>query len=134
MVGFRVLFVCMCFIALRKLVVLLTSLAFLVGVGAQAMPSARLMGLHVASAGHTLMGEDCATMAVNGGAVEQEPCKRISFDCATQLGCICSPALPAPPTALTSPVAWELLSYWPRLAAAPAELSIKPDLHPPIGA
>ena len=131
MVGFRVLFVCMCFIALRKLVVLLTSLAFLVGVGAQAMPSARLMGLHVASAGHTLMGEDCATMEVNGGPVKQEPCKRISFDCAT---CICSPALPAPPTALTSPVAWELLSYWPRLAAAPAELSIKPDLHPPIGA
>jgi hypothetical protein len=124
----------MCFIAIRKLVMLLTSLAFLVGVEAQAMPSARLMGLPVASAGHTIMGEDCATMAVSGGPMKQEPCKRIASDCATLLGCICSPALPPPPTALASPVAWELLSYWPRLAATPAELSIKPDLHPPIAA
>jgi hypothetical protein len=119
-------------VALRKLVILLTSLAFLVGVEAQAMPSARLMVLPVASAGHTGMGEDCATMQVNGDLMKQEPCKHISFDCAKQLGCICSPALPAPPTALASPVAWGRLSFWPRLAAALIGLLIKPNLHPPI--
>ncbi len=76
-------------------------------------------------------------MNVHGNAVlapMKQPCKRISFDCATQLGCICSPALPAPSTALASPIAWGLLSYWPHLAAAPAGLSIKPNPHPPIAA
>jgi hypothetical protein len=73
-------------------------------------------------------------MMVHGNAAlapMRQPCECISFDCATQLGCICSPALPSPFTALASSVAWELLSYWPRLAAAPAGLSIKPNLRPP---
>src|SRR5262245_3834807 len=116
-------------VALRKLLILLTSLAFLFGSGAQAMSAARLMALTPASAGHAVMGEDCATMAQHGNAVhapmKQEPCKRVSLDCATQ--CICPSTLPAPPAALAS-LAWRPLSYWPRLAAAPAELSIKPDL------
>jgi hypothetical protein len=63
---------------------------------------------------------------------KQEPCKRISFNCATQ--CICPSALPDPPTVLWYPVAWGRLSYWPRLATALAGLSIKPTLHPPIAA
>jgi hypothetical protein len=122
---------------LRRFIIFLTGFAFLVGVGAQAMPSAQLMALPRASAGHTGMGEDCATMMVHGNAAlapMKQPCKRIPFDCATQLGCICSPALPSPLTALASPVAWELLSYWPRLAAASVGLSIKPNLRPPIAA
>jgi hypothetical protein len=54
--------VCMRFIALQKLVILLTGLVFLVGTEAQAMPSARLMALSHARAEHTVMGEGCAAM------------------------------------------------------------------------
>jgi hypothetical protein len=128
------------FTALQKLVILLTGLVFLVGTGAQAMamPSARLMALSRTSAEYTVMREGCATMTMLGNAeltpTKQAPCKRISFDCASQLGCICSPALPAPPTALASPVAWELLAYWTDLTTAPVGQSIKPNLHPPMAA
>ena len=123
-------------IALRKLLILVTSLAFLVGSGAQVMSAARLMALTPGTAGHAIMNDDCATMTEHGNAahapMKQEPCKRISFNCATQR--ICPSALPAPPATLASPVAWRFLSYWPHLAAGLAELSIKPDLHPPIAA
>src|SRR5436309_2361054 len=114
-------------VALRKLLILVTSLVFIFGAGVQAMASASRSH---ASAEHIVMREDCATMTEH--APMKGPCKRISFDCATQ--CICPSALPAPPAALASPIVWRPLSYWPRLAAAPAELSIKPDLHPPIAA
>ena len=117
-------------VALRKLLILLTSLAFIIGAGVQAMASASLIARSHASAEHA-MHHGCATMTEHA-PVKQEPCKRVSLDCATQ--CICPSTLPAPPAALASPVAWRPLSYWPRLAAAPAELSIKPDLHPPIDA
>src|ERR1700732_5527508 len=102
---------------LRRFIIFLPSFSFLVGFGAQAMPSTPLMALPRASAGHPGMDEDCATTMVHGNAALapiKQPCKCISFNCATQLGCICSPALPSPFTALASPVAWELLSYWPR--------------------
>jgi hypothetical protein len=120
-------------VSFRQLLILVVGFGFLVGVEAQTIPSAKLMALSHASAKHTEMMADCATLA---GAVSSEqkkgPCKRISFGCATQ--CICPSALPAPPAALTSPIAWRLMSYWPRLASALAEISIKPDLHPPIAA
>jgi hypothetical protein len=123
-------------VSFRQLLILVVGFGFLVGVEAQTIPSAKLMALSHASAKHTEMIADCATLA---GAVSSEhvptkkgPCKRISFGCATQ--CICPTTLPAPPTALASPIVWRLTSYWPRLAAALAERSIKPDLHPPIAA
>src|SRR5262249_19121454 len=116
-------------VALRKLLILLTSLVFIIGSGAQAKASASLRS-H-ACGEHTVMHHGCATMTEHA-PMKQGPCKRISFDCATQ--CICPPALPAPPAALVSPVAWRPLSYWPRGTAPPAELSIEPDLPPPIAA
>jgi hypothetical protein len=123
-------------VALRQLLILLTSLAFLFGSGAQVMSAARSMALTPATAGHAVMGEDCATMTEHGNAVhapmKQGPCKRISYACATQ--CICPSALPAAPAALASPVGWRVTSYWPRRAAALAELSIEPDFRPPIAA
>jgi hypothetical protein len=126
------------FIAHRKLLILLTILAFAMGVWAQARPPAWLTALSRTSAEYTVMREGCVTMTMHDNAElaprKQAPCKRISLDCASQLGCICSPALPAPPPALASPVAWGRLSYWPHLATAPAGLPIKPNLHPPITA
>jgi hypothetical protein len=125
-------------LVLRRLLIFLTGLAFLVGAGAQAMPSARFMEPTPAGAGQIVMGMDCATMAMNGDATlvpkKQAPCKGISLDCATQLGCILSPALPALSTALGFPIAYGRLSYWPHLTTALAGLSIKPNLHPPIAA
>ncbi len=127
---------CMRILVLRRLLIFLTGLGFLVGAGAQAMPSARLMASALAGAGQTVMGVDCARMAMNGDAtlapMKQVPCKGISLDCATQLGCICSPSLPAPPAALGSPIAYGRLAYWPLPAAAHAGLSIEPNLFPPI--
>ena len=106
-------------IALRKALIVLTSLAFLIGIGAQVMPSA-------------VMGESCAMMTMQGNPghapMKQELCKRAPS------GCICSPALPAPSTPLASPFAWGRLSYWPPLAPASAGLSIEPNLHPPTAA
>jgi hypothetical protein len=123
-------------LVLRKLLIFLTGLAFLVEAGAQATQSARSKAPAIVGAGQTVMGVDCARMAMNGDAplapMKQVPCKRISFGCSTQLGCICPSTLPAPPSGLASPVVWRRLSYWPHLAAAPAGLSTKPDLHPPI--
>ena len=125
-------------LVLRRLLIFLTGLAFLVGAGAQALPSARLMAPALAGAGQTVMGEDCARMAMNGDAtlapMKQVPCKRISLGCTTQLGCICSPALPAPPAALGFPIAHGRLAYWASPAAAHDGLSIKPNLFPPIAA
>ncbi len=125
---------CMRVIALRKLLVLLTGLAFLLGLAAQAVPAARAMALTSASTGHAVVGVDCATTSHGGGRAPthmKQPCSRISLDCATQLGCICSPGLPAELTAIASPFAWGRLSYWPHVATVPARLSIKPNLHPP---
>ncbi|MGH6847872.1 MAG: hypothetical protein ACREC0_10660 [Methylocella sp.] len=123
---------------LRRFLIFLTGLAFLVGAGAQALPSARLMAPALAGAGQTVMGVDCLRMAMNGDAtpapMKQVPCKGISLDCATQLGCISSPALPAPSTALGFPIAYGRLAYWAPLAAAHDGLSIKPNLFPPIAA
>jgi len=124
-------------VALRKLLVLLTGLAFLLGMAAQAGPSARAMALASASTGHAVAGEDCATMLGGGSrapAPMTQPCKCIALDCATQLGCTCSPALPAESTAIAYPFAWDRWSYWPHGATVPAELSIEPNLHPPIAA
>ena len=122
---------------LRRLLIVLTGLAFLVGAGAQAMPSARLMAPALAGAGQTVMGVDCATMAMNGDAtlapMKQVPCKGISLDCAKQLGCISLPALPALSTALGLPTDYARVAYWPP-ATSRAGLSIKPGLSPPIAA
>ncbi len=75
---------------------------------------------------------------MNGDAtfapMKQVPCKRVSLDCATQLGCICPPTLPNPPAGLGFPIAYGRLAYWPPPAAAHAGLSIEPNLFPPITA
>ncbi len=63
--------------------------------------------------------------------MKQVPCKGISLDCAKQLGCISSPALPAQSTALGTLTVYGRVAYWP-LATLQAGLSIKPDLFPPI--
>lgn len=119
-------------LVLRRLLIVLTGLAFLVGV---AMPSARLMASDCGHATQTMTGDCCANMAMKDhvmpAPMKQVPCKGISLDCANQVGCISSPALPAPSTALGSPTAYGYVAYWSPLVSR-AGLSIKPDLFPPI--
>ena len=122
-------------LVLRRLLIVLTGLAFLVGAAVQVMPSARLMALDCANAAQTMTGDCCAKMAMKDhvmpAPMKQVPCKGISLDCANQVGCISSPALPAPATALGSPTAYGHVAYWSPLVSR-AGLSIKPDLFPPI--
>jgi hypothetical protein len=122
---------------LRRLLIVLSGLAFLAGAAVQAMPSAHLMAAVCGDAAQTATSDCCAKMVMQDHAMpapmKQVPCKGISLDCAKQLGCISSQALPAPSTALGSPTAYGCVAYWPPLAWR-AGLSLKPDLIPPIAA
>ena len=119
-------------LVLRRLLIVLTGLSFLIGAAVHAMPSAASACMDAAQ---TAIDDCCVKMAMKDHAtpapMKQMPCKGISLDCAKQVGCISSPALPAPSTALGSPTAYGRVEYWPPLASR-AGLSIKPDLFPPI--
>jgi hypothetical protein len=120
-------------LVLRRLLIVLTGLAFLVGAAVQAMPSAEFMASACMGAAKTATGDCCANMAMKDhpAPLKQVPCKGISLDCAKEFGCISTPALPAPSTALGSPTVYGRVAYWPP-ATSRAGLSIKPDLFPPI--
>ncbi len=116
---------------LRRLLIFLTGLAFLVGAGAQMPPAASAC----MDAAQTAIDDCCVRMAIKDHAtpalMKQMPCKGISLDCANQVGCISSPALPTLSTALGIPTAYARVAYWPP-ATWRAGLSIKPNLFPPI--
>jgi hypothetical protein len=116
----------------RRLLIVLTGLSFLMGAAVQAMPHAAWA---CTDAAQGAIDDCCVKMAMKDHAtpapLKQVPCKGISLDCADQVGCISSPALPAPSTVLGSPTAYGRVAYWPPLASR-AGLSIKPDLFPPI--
>src|SRR6202023_1484125 len=120
-------------LVLRRLLIVLTGLAFLVGAAVQAMPPAEFMASACMGAAKTATGDCCASMAMKDqpAPMKQAPCKGISLDCAKEFGCISSPALPAPSTALGSPTVYGRVAYWSP-ATWRAGLSIKPDLFPPI--
>ena len=112
-------------LVLRRLLIVLTGLSFLIGATVHAMLPAASACMDAAQ---TATDDCCVKMAMKDHAtpapMKQVPCKGISLDCAKQVGCISSPALPAPSTALWSPTAYGRV--------ARAGLSIKPDLFPPI--
>jgi len=125
----------MCILFLRRLLIVVTGLAFLVGAAVRAMPPVESMAPACMGAAKTATGDCCANMAMKDHAapepMKQVPCKGISLDCANQPGCISWPALPAPSTALGSPTAYARVACWPP-SASRAGLSIKPGLFPPI--
>jgi len=122
-------------LVLRRLLIILTGLAFLGGAAVQAIPTACFMAPASMDAANTATGDCCANMAMEDHAapapMKQVPCKGISLDCANQPGCISSSALPAPLIALGSPTAYGRAAYWPPLASR-AGLSVEPALFPPI--
>ena len=121
-------------LVLRRLLIILTGLAFLVVAAVQAMPPGEFRATPCMAAANTATGDCCANVAAmkdHPGPMKPVPCKGISLDCAKEFGCISSPALPAPSTALGSPTVYGRVAYWPP-ATSRAGLSIKPDLFPPI--
>ena len=122
-------------LVLRRLLIVLTGLSFLIGVTVHAMARPELMASGCMDAAQTATDDCCAKMAMKDHAMrapmKHVPCKGISLDCANQLGCISSQALLAPSTALGSPTAYGCVAYWPPLASRTG-LSVKPDLSPPI--
>jgi hypothetical protein len=127
----------MLILVLRRWLIILTGLSFLIGAAGQAMQPAKFMAPSCMDAAQIVTGDCCAKMPMKAHAtrapMKQVPCKGISLDCANQLGCISSQALPAPSTALGSPTAYGYVAYWPPLAWR-AGLSLEPDLFPPIAA
>ena len=125
----------MCILFLRRFLIAVTGFAFLDGAVVGAMPPVESMAPACMGAAKTATGDCCAKMAMKDhaapGPMKQVPCKGISLDCAKQVGCISSPALPAPSTALGSPTAYGRVAYCSHLASRSGR-SIKPDLFPPI--
>ncbi|MGH6936337.1 MAG: hypothetical protein ACRED2_09175, partial [Methylocella sp.] len=84
---------------LRRLIIVVTGLGFLVGSAVQAMPRAEFMARDCMGAAQAATPDCCANMAMEDPAtpapMKQVPCKGISLECANQPGCISSPALPA---------------------------------------
>jgi hypothetical protein len=122
-------------LVLRRLLTVLTGLAFLVGAAVQALPRVESMAPACLGAAKTATGDCCPNMAMEDHAtpapMKQVSCKGFSLECANQPGCISSPALPAPSIAIGSPTAYGRVAYWAPCASR-AGLSIKPGLFPPI--
>ncbi len=119
-------------LVLRRLLIVLTGLSFLIGATVHAMLPAASACMDAAQ---TATDDCCVKMAIKDHAtpapMKQVPCKGISLDCANQAGCIYSPAVPAPSIALGSPTTYGRVAYWSPPASR-AGLSIKPGLFPPI--
>jgi hypothetical protein len=122
-------------LVLRRLLIVVTGLSFLIGATVHATPRLKFMASGCRDAAQTATEDCCAKMAMKDHAaralMKHVPCKGISLDCANQLGCIYSQALPTPLTALGSPTTYRCVAYWPPLASGTG-LSVKPNLFPPI--
>ena len=118
---------------LRRLVVVLSVLAFVSGMTVQAMPSAEALGLNAADAS-AKVDPTCLRMAMDRhgeGMPVPLPCKGVILDCVKQMGCIGTPALPDRSDAVSVPVLHGIVAYWlpcPVLSGR----DVEPDLSPPI--
>lgn len=118
---------------LRRMIVVLSVLAFVSGMTIQAIPSAEAVGLSAAQ-GSARTDPECPRMAMEHhgeGIPAPLPCKGIMLDCVKQMGCLGTPALPNRSTAISVPVAYSVVAYWlpsPMLSGR----DVEPDLYPPI--
>lgn len=118
---------------LRRVIVLLSVLAFLSGMTVQVIPSAEALGFTKAD-GIVKAGPECPRMAMqhpDRGVPKPLPCKGIMPDCVKQMGCLGSPNLPERPAALYRPVSYRIVAYWapfPMLSSR----DVEPDFFPPI--
>jgi hypothetical protein len=120
-------------VPLRRLIVVLSVLAFVSGMSIQAIPSAEALGLSAVAAG-AKADPDCPRMAMehhSQGMPIPLPCNGIMLDCVKQMGCLGTPALPDRAGAVSMPVAYSMVVY---CAPGPAlsGRDVEPDLFPPI--
>ncbi len=105
---------------IKNLLTLCLALAFLVGATVQLVPSSMAL---------TDMGVR-ADMA-GGRAQPLTPCADKMPNCVDNLGCLTVPALPTAAVSPAIPFRWTSVAYQFATAAL-SELSIKPELSPPI--
>jgi hypothetical protein len=118
---------------LRRLVVVLSVLAFVSGMTIQAIPSAQAVGVSATKEGAPA-DPKCPRMAMEHHSDSTPgplPCKGSMLDCVKQMGCIGSPNLPSRCDEVQTPASYTEVAYWSPTQALPG-LSIEPDLFPPV--
>jgi hypothetical protein len=116
---------------LRRVVLVLTGFAFLIGATVQAMP----LSPSSATSSVKALG-DCAHMAMAEQATPspaKAPSNAVAIDCIKAMGCIGSPTLFTRSDQLSRLVQYSLVAYWSSPCARTG-LCIEPDLLPPIAA
>ncbi len=117
--------------ARKRLITILTAIAFILAMSVQAVPSAEALGLtSVANAAD--VDEHCPRMAVEhpDRGMPQLPCKGIMPDCVKQMGCVGSPNVPSRSAEMQRQVSYTTVTYW-SLTEHRTGLSVEPDLFPP---
>jgi hypothetical protein len=113
---------------LRRVLVLVTIVAFAVGMTVQATPSAAALGLSGSSAADT----GCPHMGTHYPEKQRPmPTRGTDADCIKQTGCLGTPSLPVRQGEPAIPVSYTRITYslpsTPRIGG-----SVKPELLPPI--
>jgi hypothetical protein len=117
------------FAILRRVLVLVTIVAFAGGMTVQATPSAAALGLSGRSAADT----GCPHMATHHSEKQRPmPIRGTDADCIKQMGCIGTASLPIRQGEPAIPVSYTRITYslpsTPRVGG-----SVEPELVPPIG-
>ena len=117
------------FAILRRVLVLVTIVAFAGGMTVQATPSAAALGLSNSSKADT----GCPHMATHLPAGQKPmPTRGTDADCVKHMGCLGTPSLPIRQGEPAIPVSYTRISY-----SLPSTLrvggSVEPELLPPIG-
>jgi hypothetical protein len=118
--------------ACKRLITILTAVAFALAMSVQAVPSAEALGL-TAAAKVADMDEHCPRLAaehLDRGMPQPMPCRGIMPDCVKQMGCIGSPNVPSRSAEMQRRVSYTTVIYW-SVAEERTGLSIEPDLFPP---
>src|SRR5437763_12559011 len=113
---------------LRRVLVLVTAIAFVGGMTLQAMPSAAALGFPISSQADAA----CPHMATHDpGTHKPEPTRGMDADCVKQMGCLGMASLPIRPGEPAAPVTYSKVIY--SLPSTPrGGGSIQPELLPPI--
>jgi hypothetical protein len=115
----------------RRLIVVVSVLAFVSGMTTQALPSAQALGLTGVSA-VAKADPECPRMAMEHPQDPAPlPCRGIVLDCVKQMGCLGTPALPDRSNVVGVPVAYSIVAYCAPCRALLGR-NVEPDLFPPI--
>ena len=117
-------------VALHRLILTVTLIAFMGGMTLQLMPPKAAF----AASEPAPVSDDCSQMAMPPPDAESGhtlPCKGIDPECVKQLHCLGTPSLPLRPGDAFTHFTYGKVVYWTP-ASFRGGRSIKPDLLPPI--